>query len=180
MPVLEVELSNSAKAEQRALIVVLGSFLNSWLVKLLIFFPPELTWVDSNSWGGWWMLLKGQASAKRRGSPGNFAFVAVFCGALQVTGHRLYPVSDLWADLIQEMLDRARKPGLPALAGVPCWTERSVTQSCTLTGASWHQLGAGASPATAYVRNQKVIKNSHRQVTRFGACLWNSALQPMQ
>lgn len=65
------------------------------------------------------MLLQGQAPTQWRGSPGNFAFVAVFCGAMWVTGHRLSPVSDLGADLIQEMLDRARKPGLPALAGVP-------------------------------------------------------------
>lgn len=180
MPVLEIEWSNGAKAEQQALIVALGSFLNSWLLKLLIFFPLEHTLVGSSAWGGWWMFLQGQAPAQWRGSPGNFAFVAVFCGALRVTGHRLSPVSDLGADLIQEMLDRTRKPRLPALAGIPCWTERSMTQSYTLTGASWLQLGAGASPATAYVRNQKVIKNSHRQVTPFGACLWNSAFQPMQ
>lgn len=115
------------------------------------------------------MLLQDQAPAQWRGSPGNFAFVAVFCEASQVTGHGLSPVPDLGAGLIQEMLDRARKPGLPALAGVPHWTERSVTQSCTLTGTSWLQLGAGASPATAYVRNQKVIKNSHRQVTQLRA-----------
>lgn len=179
MPVLEVEWSNSAKAE-RALIIILGSFCNSWLSKLLIFFPLEHTLVGNNSWGGWWMLLQGRAPAQWRGSPGNFAFVSVFCGPVWVTGHRLSPVSDLGTDLIQEMLDRAKKPGLPALAGVPRCTEWSVTQSCTLTGASWLQLGAGASPAMAYVRNQKVIKNSHRQVTQFGACLWNSALQPMQ
>lgn len=121
-----------------------------------------------------------------RASPDGFAFVAVFRGDTWVPWRcvgscphqRVCPINE------QNWFRQCR-------AGQGNWdyllqwesrvkTERSVTQSCTLTGSSWLQLGSGASPATAYVRNQKVIKNSHWQVTQLGACLWNCVLWTMQ
>lgn len=121
-----------------------------------------------------------------RASPDGFAFVAVFRGDTWVPWRcvgscphqRVCPIDEqIWF--------RQCRAGQGNWDYLLQWesrvkTERSVTQSCTLTGSSWLQLGSGASPATAYVRNQKVIKNSHWQVTQLGACLWNSVLWPMQ
>lgn len=77
----------------------------------------------------------------------------------------LCPINELIQLTAQMMLGREGKTGQPASAGAPHYTEWRVTWTCTLT---CFQLGAGVSPAMAYVCNQKVIKNSHWQVTRLG------------
>lgn len=169
------DTQNTTKAERQAFIVN---------------FPGALGWLlaSSNSWGGlrvhlrqallWcagWceqqggpLLLRCPRPQPRMApaSPSYQTWQQWSHGISWFASHwYLCPIDEVIQLTAQTMLGREGKTGLPASEGAPHCTKWRVTQTCTLT---CFQLGAGVSPAMAYVCNQKVIKNSHWQVTQLG------------